>query len=335
MAPVAKTKRIGAPENRLPPHRAARCHDLLAAGHGGVRGGRGRQRRQVRRYRIGNKEVDGDCPYSVAHPGMLHAVLVMLQSYNSLNIQQISGFHSFNQHSWCPSSFNRTLEAKGPNGHGLLDKPPLVWASFPYLESARRLRGRCEMQQYRKRTVEIQAVQLTDETVVSTLEGKMLGHVGDWLITGVRGEQYPCSPDVFNRTYEHVAGKRFRKLPVIVDALRLTRRVSIETGQGVLVGEPGGSSMGWMEASIPAAPAFSRKPTSLSPETFLSRPDALDRRSTARALGRVAPLFVRQIAPVSARVQFLCNRESQLRTDISLSPMLLRWIFICAVAGDR
>ena len=95
------------------------------------------------------------------------------------------------------------------------------------------------MQRYRKRTVEIEAVQLTDETVVSTLEGKMLGHVGDWLITGVRGEQYPCSPDVFNRTYEHVAGKRFRKLPVVVDALRLTRRVSIETGQGVLVGEPG------------------------------------------------------------------------------------------------
>ena len=95
------------------------------------------------------------------------------------------------------------------------------------------------MHQYRKRTVEIEAVQLTDETVVDTLEGKIVGHAGDWLITGVRGERYPCSPNVFKRTYEHVSGKRYQKLPVIVDALQLTRRVSIETGQGVLVGEPG------------------------------------------------------------------------------------------------
>ena len=92
-------------------------------------------------------------------------------------------------------------------------------------------------------------MQLIDETVVSTLEGKMLGHAGDWLITGVRGERYPCSPDVFNRTYEHVSGKRFRKLPVIVDALQLTRRVSIETGQGVLVGEPGDWLISGMDGS--------------------------------------------------------------------------------------
>lgn len=39
---------------------------------------------------------------------------------------------------------------------------------------------------------------------VPTLEG---GHVvtpGDWIITGVKGEHYPCKPDIFEATYEPV-----------------------------------------------------------------------------------------------------------------------------------
>lgn len=39
---------------------------------------------------------------------------------------------------------------------------------------------------------------------VKTLEG---GHVvtpGDWIITGVKGEHYPCKPDIFEATYEEV-----------------------------------------------------------------------------------------------------------------------------------
>lgn len=27
---------------------------------------------------------------------------------------------------------------------------------------------------------------------------------GDWIITGVKGEQYPCKPDIFEATYEPV-----------------------------------------------------------------------------------------------------------------------------------
>ena len=37
---------------------------------------------------------------------------------------------------------------------------------------------------------------------VPTLEGAMLCRVGDWLIRGVKGELYPCKPDVFAATYE-------------------------------------------------------------------------------------------------------------------------------------
>lgn len=37
---------------------------------------------------------------------------------------------------------------------------------------------------------------------VKTLEGFMTAEVGDWIITGVKGEHYPCKPDIFAATYE-------------------------------------------------------------------------------------------------------------------------------------
>ena len=41
--------------------------------------------------------------------------------------------------------------------------------------------------------------------VVDTLEGEMRVSPGDWIITGVKGEVYPCKPDIFAATYEEVA----------------------------------------------------------------------------------------------------------------------------------
>jgi len=43
------------------------------------------------------------------------------------------------------------------------------------------------------------------EFVVATLEGVMTGQLGDWLIRGVKGELYPCKPDIFAATYEPVS----------------------------------------------------------------------------------------------------------------------------------
>jgi hypothetical protein len=40
--------------------------------------------------------------------------------------------------------------------------------------------------------------------VIHTLEGNMTASVGDWIIRGVRGEFYPCKPDIFAATYEAV-----------------------------------------------------------------------------------------------------------------------------------
>jgi hypothetical protein len=40
--------------------------------------------------------------------------------------------------------------------------------------------------------------------VIRTLEGPMHVTPGDWIITGVKGECYPCKPDIFAATYEEV-----------------------------------------------------------------------------------------------------------------------------------
>ena len=40
---------------------------------------------------------------------------------------------------------------------------------------------------------------------IDTLEGGHIACPGDWIITGVKGEKYPCKPDIFEATYEPVA----------------------------------------------------------------------------------------------------------------------------------
>lgn len=39
---------------------------------------------------------------------------------------------------------------------------------------------------------------------IKTLEGVMHASNGDWIIQGVKGEIYPCKPDIFAATYEPV-----------------------------------------------------------------------------------------------------------------------------------
>ena len=85
------------------------------------------------------------------------------------------------------------------------------------------------VKQYRKKPVSVEAVQWTGDNVqevldfctvdgeqkasatgitkiiiIKTLEGTMEGHVGDYIIKGVKGEFYPCKPDIFRETYEEV-----------------------------------------------------------------------------------------------------------------------------------
>lgn len=39
---------------------------------------------------------------------------------------------------------------------------------------------------------------------IHTLEGKMEASIRDWIIKGIKGEFYPCKPDIFEQTYELV-----------------------------------------------------------------------------------------------------------------------------------
>jgi hypothetical protein len=43
-----------------------------------------------------------------------------------------------------------------------------------------------------------------DAYFIRSLEGIMEVTPGDWIITGVHGEKYPCKPDIFLKTYEPV-----------------------------------------------------------------------------------------------------------------------------------
>jgi len=91
------------------------------------------------------------------------------------------------------------------------------------------------MPRYRKKPVEIEAIQFTEEMAlrmlidkhegpfglcasgnyhpenrtvsaawipIKTLEGVMRADLGDWIIKGVQGELYPCKPDIFSATYD-------------------------------------------------------------------------------------------------------------------------------------
>jgi hypothetical protein len=57
---------------------------------------------------------------------------------------------------------------------------------------------------FRKKPVVIEAYQTDKPLDIETLEGTMHADPGDWIITGVHGEKYPCKPDIFALTYEPV-----------------------------------------------------------------------------------------------------------------------------------
>ena len=55
---------------------------------------------------------------------------------------------------------------------------------------------------YIKKPVIVEAYKTDKVEYIKTLEGIMKADVGDYIITGVQGEKYPCKPDIFEETYE-------------------------------------------------------------------------------------------------------------------------------------
>lgn len=64
-----------------------------------------------------------------------------------------------------------------------------------------------EVKKYRKKPIVIEAYQTEEELQIETLEGTMKASQGDYVITGVNGEIYPCKPDIFEKTYEDADAK--------------------------------------------------------------------------------------------------------------------------------
>lgn len=59
-----------------------------------------------------------------------------------------------------------------------------------------------EPKKYVKKPIVVEAYRTNDELEIETLEGIMKASPGDFIITGVHGEKYPCKPDIFWETYE-------------------------------------------------------------------------------------------------------------------------------------
>jgi hypothetical protein len=59
---------------------------------------------------------------------------------------------------------------------------------------------------------------------IPTLEGLMHANPGDWIIKGVKGEFYPCKPDIFAATYEPAASSPAPEIAPLIGAETLTER---------------------------------------------------------------------------------------------------------------
>lgn len=47
-----------------------------------------------------------------------------------------------------------------------------------------------------------------NQLLIHTEEGVMIANLGDWIIKGVKGEFYPCKPDIFKMTYKELNENR-------------------------------------------------------------------------------------------------------------------------------
>ena len=60
---------------------------------------------------------------------------------------------------------------------------------------------------------------------VKTLEGDMVVAVNDYIIKGIKGELYPCKPDIFEATYEKAEESEKIELTIAVDEKVLGKAV--------------------------------------------------------------------------------------------------------------
>ena len=91
---------------------------------------------------------------------------------------------------------------------------------------------------YRKKPVVVEAYKTDKEVVIHTLEGDMKASIGDYIVTGVNGEQYPCKPDVFEKTYEAVTNTNYDRIKAMsVEEMAVMFNEIIKCAQQKIINE--------------------------------------------------------------------------------------------------
>jgi hypothetical protein len=77
-------------------------------------------------------------------------------------------------------------------------KRPVVIEAYQYTQTGDNYRPDWFQDRVTSNTI----ITYPDHFIAKTLEGDMRGNLGDWCILGIKGEVYPCKPDIFEATYE-------------------------------------------------------------------------------------------------------------------------------------
>jgi len=111
-----------------------------------------------------------------------------------------------------------------------------------------------DLMPFRKAPVELKAAQAKVEQMVETWEGPQKAEVGDWIMTGVKGEQWPIKPEVFQKSYEATSTPGvYRKLPIDVKAVQIDQPMQIfENGTLKFTGKP----TDWLVVNFNGKPYF-------------------------------------------------------------------------------
>jgi hypothetical protein len=83
---------------------------------------------------------------------------------------------------------------------------------------------------YAKKPIEVSAEQINEVRIINTLEGDITANPTDWIITGVKGEQYPVKDKEFQNLYEPSKDGKWKKKPLQVTAWQTDRELLIPYG---------------------------------------------------------------------------------------------------------
>jgi hypothetical protein len=81
-------------------------------------------------------------------------------------------------------------------------KKPVVIDAIQFIDTAERI---ANISDFTNETIKVNYGVNSPVLTIPTLEGELTAQVGDWIIRGIKGEFYPCKPDIFEATYDSLA----------------------------------------------------------------------------------------------------------------------------------